>query len=605
MSEAMPSATSGRFGPLFLADGEVLFRLYAPGVESVMLELHGRGRHPMRPDGSGWYEANLLCPPGTSYAFVMPDGTVVPDPGSRAQSVDVMGASLLVDPSSYSWNDEAWRGRPWHETVVYELHVGLLGGFLGVTKRLSELASYGITAVELMPVADFEGQHNWGYDGVLMFAPDRAYGSPDELKALIDVAHGLNMSVFLDVVYNHFGPSGNYLPMYAPTFFREDIHTPWGAAIDFRRPEVREFYNQNALYWLSEYHFDGLRFDAIHTIEDDGFLELLPDYLRSRLPGRHVHLILENDRNEAYLLERGFNAQWNDDVHHTIHVLLTNEREAYYEDYAKTPAEQLARALSQGFAYQGEASPHRQGAPRGTASGHLPPQSFISFLQNHDQIGNRARGERLGHLTSPEQLAAAFTLILLMPHIPMLFMGEEINSLAPFYFYADYQGELAEAVRRGRRAEFARFTAFADLADLVPDPTARATFEASRVEYVGVLNQDAATLRHSSLIRALLTLRNTVLAPRFYGARAVMAEAVAESAVFAQWRLNDGRFLCIFSNLGATDVIIDQVMCSSAEVLFQSANDAAEHAATHCLLAGSTVAYFHTGADNAARRRIR
>ncbi len=588
-----------------LEDGEVLFRLYAPAIESAMVELHGLGRHPMRRVEDGFFEASLLCEPGTSYSFVMPDGTLVPDPAARAQSHDVIGASLLVDPNSYTWKENDWRGRPWHESVIYELHVGLLGGFRAVAARLPELASYGINAVELMPVADFEGNHNWGYDGVLLFAPDRAYGDPDELKQLIDTAHGLNMSVLLDVVYNHFGPSGNYLHQYAPDFFREDVHTPWGAAIDYRRQQVRQFYLENAMHWLGEYRFDGLRFDAVHTIQDEGWLSDLPRRLRAALPEREVHLILENDNNSAEILQQGFNAQWNDDVHHCIHVLLTNEREAYYEDYADQPAEQLARALREGFAYQGEPSSHRGGAPRGTPSGSLPPQAFVSFLQNHDQIGNRARGERLGHLTSPEQLAAAFTLILLNPQIPMLFMGEEINSLAPFYFFADYHGDLAEAVRRGRRAEFARFKAFADLADLVPDPTALPTFEVSRVEYVGVLDQDAATLRHSSLIRALLTLRNSVLAPRFNGAVSVAAEAVGDSAVYAQWRLNDGRYLCILSNLGAKENKIDSGMCPSGELLFESATGAAKGACDGILLAGSTVAWFHAGDQSEARRRVR
>jgi malto-oligosyltrehalose trehalohydrolase len=605
MNHALPLAAQSRFCPLFLDDGEVLFRFYAPALEAVTLDLHGLGRHPMRRVADGFFEANLLCEPGTSYNFLLPDGLLVPDPAARAQSVDVNGASLLLDPNGYTWKENAWRGRPWHESVIYELHVGLLGGFKAVAARLPELASYGINMVELMPVADFEGNHNWGYDGVLMFAPDRAYGSPEELKELIDTAHGLNMSVLLDVVYNHFGPSGNYLHIYAPNFFREDINTPWGAAIDYRRPEVRDFYLENALYWLSEYRFDGLRFDAIHTIQDEGWLPELPAKLRDALPDREVHLILENDNNSAEILGRGFNAQWNDDVHHCIHVLLTNEREAYYEDYATQPAEQLARALREGFAYQGEPSTHRGGALRGTPSGDLPPQSFVSFLQNHDQIGNRARGERLGHLTSPEQLAAAFALILLMPQIPMLFMGEEINSLAPFYFFADYQGDLADAVRRGRRAEFARFKAFVNLADLVPDPTALPTFEVSRVEYIGVLNQDAATLRHSSLIRALLALRNGVLAPRFKGAVSVAAEAVGETSVYAQWRLNDGRYLCILSNLGAKENKIASVMCEGAELLFESTSGGAESACNGCLIAGSTSAWFHAGEEQGARRRIR
>jgi len=605
MDQALPATATARFGPRLLDNGEALFRFYAPDCSEVDIELSGTARVPLTPREGGWFEATLQCEPGVSYTFVLPDGTRVPDPASREQSGDIDGASLLTDPGSYAWKQNSWHGRPWHEMVFYELHVGLFGGFKGVTERLPELASYGITAIELMPVADFEGRHNWGYDGVLLFAPDRAYGTPDDLKALIDCAHELHVSVFLDVVYNHFGPSGNYLSSYAHTFFREDLHTPWGAALDFRRQEVRDFYTENALHWLSEYRFDGLRFDAIHTIEDAGWLRGLPTQLRAALPDRHVHLVLENDHNDATMLEKGFDAQWNDDLHHALHVLLTGEREAYYVDYAEKPAQQLARALSEGFAYQGEASLHRDGAPRGTPSGHLTPQSFIGFLQNHDQIGNRARGERLNQLTTPAQLAAALTLLLLSPQIPMLFMGEEINSTAPFYFFADYTGELADAVRNGRRAEFARFSAFVDLADLVPDPNALMTFETSRVKWPAIGEQDTATLRYTDLLRSLLMLRQRVLMPRLEGSRAVMAEAVGESSVYAEWQLSDNSRLCIYSNLGMTEAIVDWATPSGAVILAESAIGAAASAKDGSLAPASTIAWLHQNASQPTRRRIR
>ena len=274
--------------------------------------------------------------PGARYRYRLADGLAVPDPASRAQGRDVHDPSLVVDPRAYRWRHPDWRGRKWPETVLYELHAGSLGGFAGVAARLPDLAGLGITAVELMPVNDFPGQRNWGYDGVLPFAPDAAYGAPDELKALVDAAHGLGLMIFLDVVYNHFGPDGNYLAAYAPGFFRTDIATPWGAAIDFRRPEVRRFFIENALYWLMEYRFDGLRFDAVHAIAAPDWLDEMAAEVRATVePGRHVHLVLEHDGNVADHLRQGFDAQWNDDAHHVLHVLLTGEADGYYADYAE------------------------------------------------------------------------------------------------------------------------------------------------------------------------------------------------------------------------------------------------------------------------------
>ncbi len=605
MDQVLPMTANTRFGPRLSENGETTFRLFAPDCASIDVELMGTARVPMLKGAEGWFEVSLACEPGLSYAFILPDGTRVPDPASREQSGEVEGASVLTHPKSYTWRETGWRGRPWHEMVFYELHVGLFDGFRGVMQRLPELASYGITAIELMPIADFEGRHNWGYDGVLLFAPDRAYGTPDELKRLIDCAHALHMSVFLDVVYNHFGPSGNFLSNFARSFFREDLHTPWGVALDFRRAEVRDFYTENALHWLGDYRFDGLRFDAIHTIEDAGWLDELPQLLRAALPDREVHLVIENDRNDATMMDKGFSAQWNDDWHHAMHVLITGEREAYYLDYAKAPAQLLARALGEGFAYQGEASLHRNGAARGTPSAHLPPQAFIAFLQNHDQIGNRARGERLNQLTTAAQLAAALSLLLLSPQIPMLFMGEEINSTAPFYFFSDYMGELAEAVRNGRRQEFARFSAFIDLADLVPDPNAPMTFEACRIKWPSIGEQDAATLRYTDLLRSLLVLRHRVLMPRFASVRTVVTEAVGENAVYAEWRLGDDSHLCIYANLGMSETSVAMGLPPDALLLMESATGAALFAREGVLMPASTLAWLNNQTSMPSRRRLR
>ena len=381
-------------GPELLDSGTTRFRLWAPDARSVSLIVVGAQTLPMTAAEDGWYSIDAPYGVGTLYRFLIDDELQVPDPASRGQAGDIQSPSLVVDTGNgYLWRNSEWQGRPWHETVLYEMHVGLYGGFAAMEKHLSDLAELGVTAIELMPIAEFPGDRNWGYDGVLPYAPEAAYGSPEELKHLIDTAHGLGLMVFLDVVYNHFGPDGNYLNRYAKAFFNEDKHTPWGAAIDFRRREVRDFFIDNALMWLLEYRFDGLRFDAVHAIKSPDFLQELAQRIRQQTdPARHVWLTVENEHNQASLLQEGYDAQWNDDGHNALHVLLTGETDAYYADYADNPTEQLARCLSQGFVFQGHINRH--GESRGEPSGHLPPSAFILFLQNHDQIGNRAFGER-------------------------------------------------------------------------------------------------------------------------------------------------------------------------------------------------------------------
>jgi maltooligosyltrehalose trehalohydrolase len=543
------------FGAAVRPGGRVRFRLWAPAQRVVRLALDGAPSRPMQPHDGGWHELELPARAGARYRYVLEDGHGVPDPASRHQPDDVHGPSAVVDPMAYRWRHDGWRGRPWHETVLYELHAGLCGGFAGVQRLLPHLADLGVTAVELMPVADFSGMRNWGYDGVLAYAPDAAYGRPDELKALVDAAHGHGLMVFLDVVYNHFGPDGNYLHAYAPPFFRADRHTPWGAAIDFGRREVRDYFVHNALYWLREYRVDGLRFDAVHAIAERDFLEELAATVRRTLdaeqPDRHVHLVLENEHNDAALLggppAGRFDAQWNDDFHNAMHVLLTGEREGYYGAYHAGAAGHLARCLGEGFAWQGEAMPdgHRRGAP----SAHLPPTAFVGFLQNHDQVGNRAQGERLVRLADPAALRAATALLLLAPHVPLLFMGEDWGSEAPFLFFTDFRGALADAVREGRRREFARFAAYADpgARASIPDPNAPETFERSRV----LPPRETPVLSEH---RALLRLRRERLTPRLPRARALGARVLGSHAVRAQWRLGDGSLWTLACNLGAEPV---------------------------------------------------
>lgn len=533
-----------RWGPELRDDGAT-FRLWAPDAPAVTLEIDGRDPVPMTAGEDGWFAADASVGPGARYRFRLSDDLAVPDPASRAQQGGVHGWSVVVDPATYVWRTD-WPGRAWEEMVIEEVHAGLLGGFAGVAERLPSMADLGVTAVELMPVNAFGGTRNWGYDGVLPYAPVESYGTPDDLRALVDRAHELGISVFLDVVYNHFGPDGNYLGAYAKGFFHPEVHTPWGGAVAVDEEPARRFFIDNALMWLEEYRIDGLRFDAVHAIANTGFLDAMAAEIRERVK-RPVHLVLENETNDADRLAPGkYDAQWNDDFHNVLHVLLTGETDAYYTDFAENPAERLARCLAEGFIYQGEGSPNHDGRPRGTPSAHLPPTRFVSFLQNHDQIGNRALGERLTLLTDPAKLAAATTLWALGPQIPLLFMGDESGSETPFLFFTDFHDALADAVREGRRGEFAKFAAFSDPAkrEAIPDPNARDTFDRSRPQD----GPDAATWR--DLYRRLLTLRRERIVPVLKGAASLGAQAVGPAAVVARWRMADDTVLTIAINLG-------------------------------------------------------
>lgn len=552
------------FGAECRTNGEVRFRLWAPAVKSVSVVLPRRHqRLPMSPVGNGWFETVTAdAASGDQYRFELPDGQTVPDPGSRRQAADVHDASVVVDPRAYSWHQPGWRGRPWHEAVVYELHVGTAsagGTFESLRPQLPQLAALGVTAVELMPVADFPGRWNWGYDGVLPYAPDVRYGTPEQLKALIDDAHQLGLMVLLDVVYNHFGPDGNYLSLYAPQFFTERRRTPWGAAIDFSQATVRDYFVHNALYWIQEYRFDGLRLDAVHEIVDDSHPHILVELARAVRatiePDRYVHLVLENDNNGARLLERDehleprcFTAQWNDDFHHPAHILATGDRAGYYADFDK-PLDALARALAEGFVYQGEFSEYRQRL-RGEPSAALPPTAFVNFLQNHDQIGNRAFGERIAELAAPDALRALLAVLLLAPPVPMLFMGEEIGSRQPFCFFSDFQGELGAAVREGRRREFAHFPHFSDpkSRERIPDPQAESTYRSSVVPRDS-LDKDAAGWLE--LYRKLLTLRHREIVPRLAELRSPHGtySATPSGTITVQWHLSDGSLLTLLAHL--------------------------------------------------------
>jgi len=497
-------------GAEVLAGGGVRFRLWAPGATAV--DLHVKKKNlSMKSLGDGWFEiVDAQSGPGTLYQYRIDGKLLVPDPGSRFQPRDVDGPSEVIDPAAFEWDDDDWQGRPWEEAVIYELHVGAFstsGKYSGVTAKLHHLHDLGVTAIELMPLADFAGKRNWGYDGVLPYAPDSRYGRPEDLKALVQAAHRAGLMVFLDVVYNHFGPKGSYLHAYAPQFFTDRHKTPWGAAIDFSVSQVREYFIHNTLYWLEEYRFDGLRFDAVHAIKDDSQKHILEE-IREAIPA-HKHLVLENDANQARFLGPGkYTAQWNDDSHHGYHVLATGEADGYYAAYADAPARHLARCLAEGYAYQGEVSPF-SGEPRGEPSLHLPPSAFVDFIQNHDQIGNRAFGERLISLSEEKPLRALTAILLLAPSPPLLFMGEEWGCRQPFLFFCDFAGELGEAVRNGRREEFARFAAFRDpqARDRIPDPLAEETFRQCVLRW---REQDKSWL---ALYKELLALRQRRIVP--------------------------------------------------------------------------------------------
>ena len=534
------------------------FRLWAPAAKRVDLLLEGQ-RHALAPANHGWFEIDVAsAKAGTRYKFRIDDEIDVPDPASAFQPEDVFGPSEVIDHAIYSWRAGNWRGRPWHETVLLEAHVGTFtreGTYRAMVEKLDHLAETGITALELLPLADFAGRRNWGYDGVLWYAPDSVYGRPEDLKHLIDEAHLRGLMVFLDVVYNHFGPEGNYLGRYAPSFFTE-AQTPWGSAIDYRVPQVRAFAIENALYWLDAYRFDGLRLDAVHAITEMGEIPMLHDLSLAvgqlaAQSGRHLHLVLENDDNCASLLDPAqdvahgkYDAQWNDDYHHAWHVTLTGEKQGYYRDYQRSPLGDIARCLGSGFAYQGEPSEHRGGKRRGEASGGLHPTAFVNFLQNHDQIGNRAFGDRLEALANPKAIEAALAITLLAPAIPMLFMGEEWGSKVPFPFFCDFKGGLAEAVRNGRRDEYA--WAYATFGNDVPDPLSEASFRSAILDWDTKSDSNRARL---ALVRELLAMRRRHIIPRLAGARFGEARAADDGLLLADWRLGDGAKLSLTANL--------------------------------------------------------
>lgn len=502
------------WGAVPLGDGTTHFRLWAPAQEWMTVTVGGR-YHAMARSGDGWFEAVAAAAAGQTYAFRLMDGQMIADPASAAQAGDIESASLIVDHDDFQWRNGAWAGRPWEEAILYELHVGTFtpaGTFRSAIDKLGHLAELGVTAIEIMPVAQFSGARGWGYDGVLLYAPHVAYGTPDDLKSLVDAAHGHGLMVILDVVYNHFGPVGNALPKIAPAFFHAERHTPWGAAIDFEESAVRRFFLDNATMWIADYRFDGLRFDAIDHIDDDFVLDMAGE-LRRRFAGRHLHLVVEDADDRRRLVEamsgsrpQRYTAGWNDDLHHALHVISTGESTGHYAPFAQDRWAKLARAVA-GFTI----APARGDA--GDGEHPLPPQVHVNFLQNHDQAGNRAFGERLISLTDLRFLEVMTAMLLLIPQVPLLFMGEEYGEINPFHFFADLGGETGEAVRKGRIDEAENFGGLPEgrsLADL-PDPLSARTFGESKLDWSRLRVQEGAAFM--ARLKHLIGLRNAHVLP--------------------------------------------------------------------------------------------
>jgi malto-oligosyltrehalose trehalohydrolase len=559
------------FGAELLADGRTRFQLYAPAARdvAVIVDAPTPARFDMTPRDGGWFETIAEAPAGTRYRYRIDGRTDVADPASRRNPDGVHGASEVVDPRAHDWRDGHWRGRPWHEAVIYELHVGTFtpeGTFAAAMARLDYLAGLGVTAIELMPIAAFAGARGWGYDGVLPFAPHARYGTPDDLKRFVDAAHARGLMVLVDVVYNHFGPDGNYLHATAPGFFRDDAATPWGDSIDFDGPgsgPVRAFFTHNALYWLVEFNVDGLRLDAVHAIVDrssPSFLASLAVAARAACGDREVHLVLEDDANRASLARHDradgarYDALWNDDLHHALHVLVTGETAGYYADSARDPIGRLGRCLTEGFADQGEPSPYRGGAPRGEPSASLPPRAFVAFLQNHDQVGNRAHGERIFALAPARRVEAALAIVLLAPSIPLLFMGDEFAAATPFLYFCDVDTSLAESIREGRRRHYA--DAGIDPSTLADADDPR-TFARSRLDWASL----AAPAHAGALAwtQAVLERRRRHVVPLSgsLDARAATWRRIGTRALAVRWRAPQAT-LWMLANLGDADVAVER-----------------------------------------------
>ncbi len=515
----------------------------------------------MQADGSGWFRLRVAeAAAGTLYRYVLPDGTAVPDPASRFQPEDVAGPSEVIDPEAFRWTPDGWNGRPWSETMLYELHVGTFtpeGTFHAAAHKLDHLQQLGVTAIELMTLTDFAGTRNWGYDTVLLYAPDSAYGRPEDLKAFVEAAHGRGIQVILDVVYNHFGPEGNYLPKYFPQIFSKEHKTAWGPSLNFDgecSEQVREFVLGNALYWLDEFNLDGLRLDATHTMIDTGprhILEELASRVKAFAGDCHIHLILEDENNIAKRLTRsreghcdGYTAQWNHDIDHLLGAgFMGAADERKIDDKGET--DRLGKALSEGFVIAA-----KENKDEFEAGCHVPPNAFVSFLQSHDLVGNRIFGERATSLLSKETVRALVAVALLLPQTPMLFMGEEWGATSPFPYFCDLHGDLGEAVRKGRCEQISKLPGVSkEEVENAPNPQAEATFRSAQLKWEELKQPEhAAWLRMYS---ELLRVRAERILPLLSGLCAPCGKyrVLGPGGLAIEWALAGGRELRLDANL--------------------------------------------------------
>jgi maltooligosyltrehalose trehalohydrolase len=550
--------------------GGVRFRVWAPERRTVEVRVETAGReatHPLTKDAEGFFGGLVSgLGAGDLYRFRLDGDGPYPDPASRFQPEGVHGPSEVIDPSAFAWKDGGWHGVPLEDLAIYEIHVGTFspaGTFDGVAERLPHLVDLGVTALELMPLADFPGSRNWGYDGASLFAPARCYGRPDELRRLVDEAHRLGLGVLLDVVYNHFGPDGAYWGLFSPHYLSKVHETPWGAALNLDGPSsgpVRDLFVENAVRWLREYHLDGLRLDATHALVDDSPRHLLAE-LQDRVRvvvDRPVLLIAEDHRNLASMVRPeaeggwGLDAVWADDFHHEVRRCLAGDNEGYYRDFSGTVAD-IATTVRDGWFFKGQRSEHF-GGPRGTDPAGLPPRRVVFFLQYHDQVGNRAFGERLHHQVDPAAFRAATVLLLCAPQTPLLFMGQEWAAPEPFLFFTDHEPGLGRLVTEGRRREFRGFAAFSDAAqrERIPDPQALSTFERSRLDWSRRDEEPhASTLR---LHKALLRLRREEPLLRDAPGRSVHVDGVDEGSLVIEYGAG-GRALLVVVRLRGTGAV--------------------------------------------------
>jgi maltooligosyltrehalose trehalohydrolase len=546
----------------------VSFRTWSTGKKKVSLAILGDNGNvlrefPMERETSGYYSVlDTGSSPGTLYKYRL-DGQLVPDIASRFQPQGVHGPSQVVEGCTFHWTDTEWKRPALHDLVIYELHVGTFteeGTFQAVPGRFDQLKEIGVTAIELMPVADFAGDRNWGYDGVSIYAPSRAYGKPDDLRTLVNAAHKAGLAVILDVVYNHLGPDGNYMGTYSDHYFNAAHHTPWGAAFNLDGPDaapVRKHFAENPLYWLEEFHIDGFRLDATHAIPDDS-----PKHLIQAIAEEIQHfggfVICEDPRNERKLIlprdkgGYGCDAVWADDFHHVVRVQLTNENEGYM-GYFKGTMEELLKTEREGWLFTGELQ--RDGIPRGTLGADVEPEHFVHCISNHDQVGNRAYGDRINQLVSPAAYRAASALLIAGPYTPMFFMGQEWSSSSPFLYFTDHHDELGKGVTEGRRKEFSEFSEFKDASKRarIPDPQAVTTFTKSKLNWT-----EREEPPHRDIVRLysdFVRFRQANLTDRRRSHWQV--EQVSPTAIAIRYRRNSGGDILIVAQLAANDSILE------------------------------------------------